>query len=105
MGLLDEMKPILRVTSDAFDSEIELLIRSAVADMRRVGIVESYLEPEDNNYPPLVKSAIACYCKARFGYDNDEADRFDASYRQIVTDLLNSSSNVAAIEQTGENCE
>lgn len=97
MALLDDMKVALRVSGDAFDGEIQTLIDSATDDMLRVGIDPAYVTPEDaSETPALVRSAITCYCKAHFGYDNDEASRFNASYRQIVCDLLNSTHNTAA---------
>lgn len=97
MALIDDIRPILRVTSDAFDAEIEMLISAAQADMLRVGVEEEYVSDPDNN--PLVKHAIACYCKANFGYDEADASRFDGAYRQLVCDMLNSYRNIAAIAQ------
>lgn len=97
MALIDEIKLILRISNDAYNDEIEMLINAAQADMLRVGVEEAYVNaPKDN---PLVKHAIACYCKANFGYDETDATRFDASYRQLVADMLNSKRNIAAIEQ------
>lgn len=97
MALIDDIKLILRITNDAFNTEIEMLIAAAQADMLRVGVEEAYVNAPDEN--PLVKHAIACYCKANFGYDEVDATRFDAAYRQIVADMLNSKRNIAAIEQ------
>lgn len=94
-GMLEEMKVILRITSDAFNNEIDMLIESAKADMKRVGIDEAYIEEQ----PALVKHAIACYVKANFGYDEQDATRFDIAYRQLVCDMLHSKHNIAAIEQ------
>lgn len=85
----EEVKLALRITGDDFDSEVAILVESAVEDMKRVGISEYYIE--DAN--PLVKLAIVTYAKARFGFDNPEADRFDASYRQLVIDMLHSNAN------------
>lgn len=89
--LLEEMKVILRVTSSLFDNEVQMLIDGAKADMKRVGINEGFVD----SHEPLVKRAIACYCKAQFGFDNEAAKFYNDSYRQIVCDLLNSSENVA----------
>lgn len=88
MALLDDIKVSLRLSSNALDSEVSSLIYAAVADMRRVGIAEELLDLA--NPHPLVRMAITCYAKANFGYDNDEATRFQESYRQIVCDLMNS---------------
>ncbi len=89
MALLDDMKLALRVTAPEFDGEVEMLIASAFADMERVGIDASKLDAESPD--PLVRMAVYCWCKARFGFDNDDAAAFDASYRSTVTDMLNSS--------------
>lgn len=88
------MKLVLRVSGTALDSEVDMLIAAALADMARVGIRAELLE--EGSMSPLVKQAVACYCKANFGFDNDEAERLDSSYRQCVADLLNSTANEAA---------
>lgn len=100
MTLLADMKTALRVTSDAFDSEVEALIGAALYDMERVGVDPALLDADTLDDEPnlFVKRAVTAYCKAHFGYDNAEADRFDDSYRRIVCDLLNSSVNIAAEE-------
>ena len=93
MGLFDDIKTVLRVTATELDSEVQMLIDAAEADMARVGVDADRIDEED----PLVKQAIACYCKARFGFDNDDADYYERSYRQSVADMLNSSDyNTAA---------
>lgn len=98
MALFDDIKTILRVKASAFDSEIEMLIAAAKADMVRVGVRDELVNPSDGEPSPLVKQAVACYAKAHFGYDNSEATRFARSYRQTVTDLMNSDANIAAGE-------
>ena len=97
MSLLDDIKLTLRVSSNSFDGEVQMLIDAALFDMERVGVNPELLDPDDleNSF---VKTAVTCYCKANFGYDNAEADRFDAAYRRIVCDLMNSSENIAAID-------
>lgn len=100
MTLLDDMKTALRVKTDAFDPEVQMLVGAALGDMERVGVNPALLEIVDEDLEnPLVKTAVFAYCKAGFGYDNPEATRFDGSYRRIVCDLLNSSENIAAMEQ------
>lgn len=97
MAIFDDIKTSLRVTSEAFDEEIKLLIDSARADMERVGVNPALLVEGEEG--ALVKMGIYCYCKAKFGYDNEDAAYFEKSYRQTVADILNSSENVAAIAQ------
>lgn len=93
--LRDDVKVMLRVSSDDFDGEIDDLIAYAKADMIRVGIDPDIVASDEN---PLVKMAIGSYCKSNFGFDLDrfEASRLNKSYRQIVCDLMNSGANIAA---------
>lgn len=85
MALLDEVKVALRVTSDAFDTEIQGLIEAAKRDLNRVGVDEALTDSD-----PLAKMAVVLFAKSRFGYDNSEASRFEDAYRQTVVDILNS---------------
>lgn len=85
MALLDEVKVALRVTSDAFDTEIRGLIEAAKRDLNRVGVDEAIVDSD-----PLAKMAVVLFAKSRFGYDNSDASRFEDAYRQTVVDILNS---------------
>lgn len=77
MALLDDVKLALRVTNMAFDNEIEDLIKAAQQDLVLAGVDENKVK---NNEDPLIKRAIVVYCKANFGYDNPDAERFQKSY-------------------------
>jgi len=104
LTLLADIKTALRITSDAFDTEVETLIGAALADLERVGVNPALLDAE--NLPdPLVRHAVTAYCKAHFGYDNDEAGRFEEAYRRVQVDLLNSKQNIAAIEEEPSEAE
>ena len=100
MTLLADIKASLRVTSDAFDSEVRGLIDAARFDMERAGVDPMLLALNpttsdlDNEY---VKQAVRLYAKANFGFDNSEAERLQESYEQHLRNLLNSSHNIAAI--------
>lgn len=72
-----------------------MLIAAALYDMERAGVSPTLLDIDGEVDNAFVKQAVTAYCKAHFGYDNDEAVRFDDSYRRIVCDLLNSSANIA----------
>ena len=91
MALLDEMRTSLRVVSDMTDDEIQMWVDAAIADMRRCGVKDSLLEQE--SLSPLAKSAVTCFVKGQYGYDNDEAPRFMDTYRMLLVGLLNSKSN------------
>lgn len=73
MSLLTDAKLALRVSTEAFDSEITDLINAAVADMGLAGVVN--IDTTD----PLVKRAVITYCRLHFGQP-DDYDRLKASY-------------------------
>ncbi len=70
---LSAVKLALRVTTNAFDSEITSLINAALADMGLAGI------SNDDKQDPLVLRAICTYCRMNFGEPSDY-DRLKASY-------------------------
>lgn len=91
MALLDEMRMRLRITHNMTDDEVDGEILAAMADMRRCGVKDYLLDAEDPH--PLVKHAVALYCKAYYGYDNSEREQFVKAYERTLCDLLNSKSN------------
>lgn len=95
MELLDYIRMSCRVSGDDFDDELKILIAAAKADMARVGIDAEYVESDD----PLVFMAISCYCKSRFGFDNEESTKLWRSYTQMLADMMNGPHNVCCIEQ------
>lgn len=97
-GALDGLRLALRLSSRSFDDEVRGLAEAAVADMLRVGVSEAYVA----EFGPLVRRAVALYCKAGFGYDNSDAALLSQSYRQCVVDMLNSAANEAAEGGGGE---
>ena len=82
MSMLEDAKLALRITTDAFDSEISDLLAAAAADLGIAGV--SNLDTGD----PLVKRAAVTYCKAFFGEPGAEAyDRLKASYDEQKAQL------------------
>lgn len=71
--LLASVKLALRITTDAFDDEINSLIAAALLDMGIAGVTNS------DTGDPLVVMAVKTYCKLHFG-EPDEYDRLKASY-------------------------
>ena len=100
MALIDDIKVSLGIKTSSRDVEVQGLIDAALYDMDRVGVDPELLElnESENLDNAFVKQAVACYCKAHRGFDNDEAKWLDDSYRRIVCDLMNSSANIAAKE-------
>ena len=82
--MLAEVKLALRVTTTDFDTEIQSLIDAAVADLTLAGVAA---EKAQSTTDPLIKRAVVTYCKAHFGYDNPEAERFQQSYDMLKAHL------------------
>ena len=79
--MLEEVKVALRVTSNRFDDEIETLIAACKTDLRIAGVTA--VDESD----PIIKRVIVLYCKANFGYDNPESDKFQRSYDMLKCSL------------------
>ena len=78
--LLSKIKLALRITTDAFDSELESLVLQCVADMGFAGI-DADVIGTDYLSDPAVVMAIITFCKFSFGkLDSNEYDRLKASY-------------------------
>lgn len=75
-----DVKPVLRVTASAMDAEIQDLIDAGLADLSLSGV-------DTTTVDPLIKRAVIVYCKAHFGYDNPDADRFMRSYEMLKSHL------------------
>lgn len=78
--MFEKVKLALRITTAAFDSEIEDLISAALADLGIAGVIT--LEETD----PLIIRAVITYCKANFGQP-DEYDRLKAAYDEQKAQL------------------
>lgn len=90
MSLIDDVRDALHVSSKKTDGEISAWIDAARADMLRVGVDPILLGSSDGSgIDPLARSAVYLYVKANYGFDNDEAGRFLASYERVLTDLRN----------------
>lgn len=76
--MLENIKRVLRITNDAFDMEISDLILSAKDDLMLIGILQSKIDmAEPDN---LIKRAVIFYCKANFGLDNVDSDKYQKAY-------------------------
>lgn len=76
---LTSVRQYMRLTTTAHDSEIKDLINAARADLVLGGVLESKAEDETD---PLILRAIGTYVKAEFGLDNDDAEKYRASYKE-----------------------
>lgn len=85
MAILDDVKVALRIaaTNTAFDGEVGDLIDAAKKDLELAGVAADKAIETD----PLIKRAITTYCKAHYGYDNPDAERFLESYLMLKRHL------------------
>lgn len=91
--MLAKVKKALRITTDAFDSELENLIAAAVIDMDIAGI------DSEQGVTPIIELAIITYCKLHFG-EPDEYDRLKASYDEQKAQLSMASGYTTWTDQT-----
>lgn len=83
--MLEEVKSALRISNCAYDNEIQNLIDACKSDLETSGVAPScFLE---DKYRALIKQAIITYCKAQFGYDNQDATRLNESYELLKQKL------------------
>ena len=78
--MLDSVKLALRITTNAFDDEIQDLINAALADLGIAGITN--LDEAD----ALIKRAVITFCRVNFG-EPDDYDRMKASYDEQKAQL------------------
>lgn len=80
--MLEKAKLALRITTDAFDSEISDLIEAGVKDLGIAGVTEVVDAASD----PLVTRAVITYVRLHFGAP-DDYDRLKASYDEQKAQL------------------
>lgn len=80
MAIIDKVKTALRVSTTAYDDEIQDLIDAAQIDLQIAGVVVPAA------LDPIVTRAIITYCKMSFGLP-DEYDRLKASYDEQKAQL------------------
>ena len=73
--MLNAIKLALRISTNAFDSEIQTLIDAAIAEMAGLGVTAATSTTTD----PQLISAVVAYCKWQFG-NNEDADRWRDIY-------------------------
>jgi hypothetical protein len=81
MELLDAVKIALRITTDAFDSELKGIIEAAKLDLGIAG-VELPFELDD-----ICRLAVITFCRLHFGQP-DDYDRLKKSYDEQKAQLM-----------------
>lgn len=78
--MLAAVKLALRISTNAFDSELTDLITAGVMDLGLAGVTE------DDTGNELIRRAVITYCKLHFG-EPDQYDRLKASYDEQKAQL------------------
>ena len=81
--MLEDVKRELRITNTAYDREVLDLIEAAKADLNIPQIEPAKIIDTD----PLIKRAIILYCKANFGLDNKDSEKYQKAYDNLVEKL------------------
>lgn len=79
--MFDKVKLSLRIKTNKLDEEIEGLIEAAKIDLSISGIKKI------NELDPLIQRAIIVYCKANFGLDNKDSEKYQKSYDLLKQSL------------------
>lgn len=79
--IVEKVKLALRIRSNAYDIDIYDLIESAKLDLSISGVKK--IDEED----PLIQQAIKTYCKANFGLDNKDSEKYQKSYDMLKQHL------------------
>lgn len=83
--MLTLVKTALRITGEAFDAEIALLIDACIEEMRGLNVL---VETDETDTPTStqVQTAVIAYCKWQFG-DADTKTDWEAIYHTKLSQL------------------
>ena len=79
--MLEKIKSSLRVKSTKLDVEIQDIIEAAKLDLKISGVTKI------NEADPLIIQAVKTYCKANFGLDNKDSEKYQKSYDMLKQHL------------------
>lgn len=95
--MLEKVKLALRITTTAFDSELNDLIDAAKVDLGIAGVLVPVTT--DSNLDVIIQKAIITYCKLNFG-EPDQYDRLKRSYDEQKAQLSMATGYTVWIDQT-----
>ena len=93
MALIDDVKLALRITTNAFDSELTGLISAAQIDLGIAGVTLP------DTLDAVCNLAIITYCKCNFGQP-DDYDRLKKSYDEQKAQLSMATGYTTWTDQT-----
>ena len=79
--MLEKVKLALRIKSNKLDEEITDLIEACKIDLSLSGVKR--IKDTDS----LIQQAIKLYCKANFGLDNKDSEKYQKSYEMLKISL------------------
>lgn len=79
--MLEKVKLALRISTSAFDEELQDLIEAAYADLNIAGVRTV------NSDDPLIQRAVITYCKCNFG-NPEQYDRLKRSYAEQKAQMM-----------------
>lgn len=79
-NVINSIKLALRITTDAFNTELTDLLNAALLDLGIAGVTN------DDINDPLILRAVITYCKLHFGQP-DDYDRLKRSYDEQKAQL------------------
>lgn len=82
--MLEIVKKALRIVSNDFDDEIQLLINACLENLEKLGVI---VETSSGTLTSAqVKTAVVAYCKWQFG-QNDDADKWREIYDRMLGEM------------------
>ena len=79
--MLEKIKKSLRISISQLDDEVQDLIDAAILDLSISGVINF---TDDD---PIILRAIIIYCKANFGLDNADSEKYQSSYNSLKNHL------------------
>lgn len=79
--MLDKVRLALRITSTAYDEDLQGLIDAGLADLGLAGVLSEQVTD------PLIQRAVITYCRIHFGSPADY-DRLKVSYDEQKAQLM-----------------
>ena len=74
---------VRKTSNDVLDEDVGQLVAVALADLKRIGVHQDYLDPE-NITDPLIIEAVLVYTDANFGHTESRSELM-AAYNMICT--------------------
>lgn len=79
--MLEKIRLALRIKNESFNSEIAGLIEAAKADLKLSGVNKI------SDTDALIIRAVTLYCKAHFGLNNGDSEKYQKAYDSLKNHL------------------